>query len=127
MLISGCGSSPPEGSASASASSTGGSGSSGGASNSDSDPTPGSNSNSDSTPTTTQGSMSEGQTEATTAGTTGTASVASITDTFERWGPDLGIEVVYKNDSLALGFPNGVGPEVTAMKAAGVVLPEVQG
>lgn len=48
--------------------------------------------------------------------------VASITDTFERWGPDLGIEVVYKNDSLALGFPNGVGPEVTAMKAAGVDL-----
>ncbi len=87
VLTSGCGSSPPEGSASASTSSTGGSGSSGGASNSDSDPTPGSNSNSDRTPTTTQGSMSEGQTEATTAGTTGTASVASITDTSATGSP----------------------------------------
>lgn len=48
--------------------------------------------------------------------------VASIIDTFEKWGPDLGIEVVYKNDSLGLGFPNGVGPEVTAMKNAGVDL-----
>ena len=48
--------------------------------------------------------------------------VDSITDTFEKWGPDLGIEVVYKNDSLGLGFPNGVGPEVTAMKDAGVDL-----
>ncbi len=42
--------------------------------------------------------------------------------TFEQWGPGLGIEVVYKNDSLTLGFPNGIGPEVTAMKDAGVDL-----
>ena len=87
VLAPGCGNSPPEGSASASASTTGGSGTSGSASNSDSDPTPGSNSNSDSTPTTTQGSLSEGQTEATTAATTGTASVASITDTSATSNP----------------------------------------
>ncbi len=39
---------------------------------------------------------------------------------FNRWGPDAGMEFVYKNDDLPFGFPNGLGPEVTAMKAAGV-------
>jgi hypothetical protein len=32
-------------------------------------------------------------------------------------GPDA--EVVYKNDDMQYGFPNGVAPEVTAMKEAG--------
>ncbi len=40
--------------------------------------------------------------------------------TFEKWGPAVGIEAVYLNDDLPFGFPNGVGPEVTAMKDAGV-------
>jgi ABC-type branched-subunit amino acid transport system substrate-binding protein len=35
---------------------------------------------------------------------------------------DSGIEVVYSNKSLAFGLPNGVAPEVTAMKQAGVEL-----
>jgi branched-chain amino acid transport system substrate-binding protein len=39
---------------------------------------------------------------------------------FLRWGPDAGLEFVYKNDDLPFGFPNGLGPEVTAMKEAGV-------
>ncbi len=40
--------------------------------------------------------------------------------TFEKWGPAVGVENVYLNDDLPFGFPNGVGPEVTAMKEAGV-------
>ena len=40
--------------------------------------------------------------------------------TFEKWGPAVGIESVYLNDDLPFGFPNGVAPEVTAMKEAGV-------
>jgi len=39
---------------------------------------------------------------------------------FGVWGPDAGVEFVYKNNELPFGFPNGLGPEVTAMKAAGV-------
>jgi len=39
---------------------------------------------------------------------------------FEQWGPAVGIEAVYLNDTLTYGFPNGVAPEVTAMKDAGV-------
>jgi branched-chain amino acid transport system substrate-binding protein len=39
---------------------------------------------------------------------------------FEQFGPGIGVEFVYKNDELAFGFPNGVGPEVSAMKEAGV-------
>ena len=39
---------------------------------------------------------------------------------FATWGADAGVEFVYKNDDLPFGFPNGLGPEVTAMKEAGV-------
>lgn len=46
--------------------------------------------------------------------------VKGIQNTFEKYGADVGAEVVYVNDALAYGLPNGVGPEVTAMKAAGV-------
>jgi len=46
--------------------------------------------------------------------------VALTADTFRLWGPDLGMEVVYTNDTLPFGLPNGVAPEVTAMDEAGV-------
>lgn len=46
--------------------------------------------------------------------------VAATQENFELYGSDLGIEFVYANNELAFGFPNGVGPEVTAMKDAGV-------
>ncbi|HEU5083730.1 MAG TPA: ABC transporter substrate-binding protein [Acidimicrobiales bacterium] len=46
--------------------------------------------------------------------------VASTKENFELYGPGVGIEFAYENDELAYGFPNGVGPEVTAMKEAGV-------
>ena len=39
---------------------------------------------------------------------------------FENWGADAGIELVYANNDLPYGLANGVGPEVTAMKSAGV-------
>jgi ABC-type branched-subunit amino acid transport system substrate-binding protein len=35
---------------------------------------------------------------------------------------ELGVEMVYSNKNLPFGLPNGVGPEVTAMKKAGVEL-----
>ncbi|CAO5239865.1 Leucine-binding protein domain-containing protein [Frankia sp. AgKG'84/4] len=35
------------------------------------------------------------------------------------YGADSGQQVVYTNDSLAFGLPNGIGPEVSAMKKAG--------
>jgi hypothetical protein len=41
-------------------------------------------------------------------------------DTANTYGPDIGgAENVYFNDDLAFGFPNGLAPEVTAMKSAG--------
>lgn len=43
-----------------------------------------------------------------------------VEDEINEFGPGAGVEFVYKNDELAFGFPNGVGPEVTAMKDAGV-------
>lgn len=43
-------------------------------------------------------------------------------DTIELYGEDIGgdVEVAYVNSDLAFGLPNGIGPEVTAMKDAGV-------
>lgn len=41
-------------------------------------------------------------------------------DAVEKYGDETGMEVVYTNDEMAFGLPNGVGPEVTAMKEAGV-------
>lgn len=38
----------------------------------------------------------------------------------ERYSADIGAEVVYFNDNLAFGLPSGIGPEVSAMKDAGV-------
>lgn len=42
-------------------------------------------------------------------------------DAIETYSEGIGgAEVVYFNDELAFGLPNGIGPEVTAMKQAGV-------
>jgi ABC-type branched-subunit amino acid transport system substrate-binding protein len=38
----------------------------------------------------------------------------------EMYAGETGEKVVYVNDDLAYGLPNGIGPEVTAMKKAGV-------
>ena len=46
--------------------------------------------------------------------------VANKQAAFEKWGPAVGIEFVYANDLLEFGLPNGIAPEVTAMKDAGV-------
>jgi len=46
--------------------------------------------------------------------------VAYTTDTFNTYGPAVGMEFAYANDALAYGLPNGLGPEVTAMKDLGV-------
>lgn len=46
--------------------------------------------------------------------------VARARSEVEMFGAEAGVEFAYFNDELAFGFPNGVGPEVTAMKDAGV-------
>jgi branched-chain amino acid transport system substrate-binding protein len=46
--------------------------------------------------------------------------VAGQKASFDTWGGPLGIEAAYVNDELPFGLPNGVGPEVSAMKRAGV-------
>lgn len=43
----------------------------------------------------------------------------AFADSIDLYSDDLGIEVVYFNDNLAFGLPNGVGPEVTQMIDAG--------
>lgn len=45
---------------------------------------------------------------------------ASNRSSVERYAADTGLSVGYFNDDLDFGLPNGVGPEVTAMKDAGV-------
>jgi hypothetical protein len=40
----------------------------------------------------------------------------------ERFSSQTGQKVVYSNDRLEFGLPNGIGPEVTAMKEAGTQL-----
>jgi branched-chain amino acid transport system substrate-binding protein len=45
----------------------------------------------------------------------------SLQDSVTKYSSDIGgAEVVYYNDDLPFGLPNGIGPEVTAMKEAGV-------
>ena len=46
--------------------------------------------------------------------------VAATQKAFDQWGPDVGIEFVYANDTLPFGLTNGLAPEVTAMNEAGV-------
>ena len=41
-------------------------------------------------------------------------------ESFEMYQDDTGVELAYANDDLAFGLTNGIGPEVTAMKQAGV-------
>ncbi len=115
LLAFGCGSGPSEGSASASASSSGGSETSASATDSDSDPTPGSVSDSDDTPTT-QGSMSEGQTEATTAATTGTATIASDsnTDSTTTTNPATSDTDTTAGDPSTVGTDTSSTGEITA-------------
>jgi hypothetical protein len=44
----------------------------------------------------------------------------SIGTALEQYGDDVGAELAYLNDDLEYGLAGGVGPEVTAMKEAGV-------
>jgi ABC-type branched-subunit amino acid transport system substrate-binding protein len=44
----------------------------------------------------------------------------AVADSVDRYGPQTGEKAVYVNDNLDFGLPNGIGPEVTAMKKAGV-------
>ncbi len=44
----------------------------------------------------------------------------TVAKAIEKYEPDTGVDIVYTNDDLAFGLPNGIAPEVTAMKKAGV-------
>lgn len=44
----------------------------------------------------------------------------SVADSIKMYSADIGADVAYVNDNLAFGLSNGIGPEVTAMKKAGV-------
>jgi hypothetical protein len=44
----------------------------------------------------------------------------AVARSIEKYSADTGAVVAYLNDSLDFGLPNGIGPEVTAMKNAGV-------
>jgi branched-chain amino acid transport system substrate-binding protein len=46
--------------------------------------------------------------------------VKGQTDSVAKFGPNVGQSIVYKTDTLDFGLPNGIAPEVTAMKKAGV-------
>jgi Periplasmic binding protein len=48
------------------------------------------------------------------------ACAGTIQTSVELYGDDTGTEIGYFNDELAFGLGGGVGPEVTAMKQAGV-------
>lgn len=44
----------------------------------------------------------------------------TVADSIEMYADDTGVELAYTNDNLDFGLANGVAPEVTAMKDAGV-------
>jgi hypothetical protein len=44
----------------------------------------------------------------------------TVAESFELYAKDTGVELAYSFDDLDYGLPNGIGPEVTAMKEAGV-------
>jgi hypothetical protein len=46
--------------------------------------------------------------------------VQAIDDSFKLYAKGSGVKGVYTNNGLAFGLPNGIAPEVTAMKKAGV-------
>lgn len=43
-----------------------------------------------------------------------------VEKSINMYTPETGVKGVYLNDNLAYGLPNGIGPEVSAMKRAGV-------
>ena len=43
-----------------------------------------------------------------------------VAESLDMYAGDTGVEVAYVNDDLDYGLPNGIGPEVSAMKDAGV-------
>ncbi len=45
---------------------------------------------------------------------------ASVAEAFELYEEQSGVEVVYTNSDLQYGLPNGIGAQVSAMKAEGV-------
>ena len=44
----------------------------------------------------------------------------TVADSVKLYASDIGADVAYVNDKLDFGLSNGIGPEVTAMKKAGV-------
>lgn len=44
----------------------------------------------------------------------------TVADSIELYADEIGADVAYVNDELEFGLANGIGPEVTAMKEAGV-------
>jgi len=44
----------------------------------------------------------------------------TVAKAFDLYQEDSGVEMAYTNDDLDYGLPNGIGPEVSAMKEAGV-------
>lgn len=44
----------------------------------------------------------------------------TVAESYELYAEDTGVELAYTFDDLDYGLPNGIGPEVTAMKEAGV-------
>ena len=44
----------------------------------------------------------------------------TVADSIRMYSADIGADVAYVNDNLSFGLSNGIGPEVTAMKKAGV-------
>ena len=45
---------------------------------------------------------------------------ATVAEAFDRYEEQSGVEMVYTNSDLQYGLPNGIGPQVSAMKAEGV-------
>jgi hypothetical protein len=45
---------------------------------------------------------------------------STIAEAFDRYEQQSGVDMVYSNADLQYGLPNGIGPQVSAMKAEGV-------
>jgi ABC-type branched-subunit amino acid transport system substrate-binding protein len=76
------------------------------------------------TPAVPYAAKESGKTKAASIGYGATENSKVCTNTaakaFETFQDDSGVELVYTNDQLEFGLPNGIGPVVTAMKDAGV-------
>lgn len=46
--------------------------------------------------------------------------VKATADSVKKYSSDIGADVAYTNDNITFGLPNGIGPEVSAMRDAGV-------